>query len=225
MEEDGCWEGHEMRNAVKSSSWLVRDSKIWLQIQPRNWDKCRRMQTERSLSFSTQSTEIKDGVRRLQAFESKNQETPDDISSGWGKPDSLKGQSVISERSHFHLWESQIESVWLLGPSMICAPPEKNPVCFCCPPLDANRTTGLRVSMRKAHGKLRAHICLNETCIVFGHQLDMRTKQKAGFFFIRALSASLWQHKELLPFVLMLSQPDTQSGATCCLVWQSAGII
>lgn len=62
------------------------------------------MQTERSLSFSTKSTEIKDGVRRLQALESKNQQTPDDISSGGGgKPDLLKGQSGISERSHSHL--------------------------------------------------------------------------------------------------------------------------
>lgn len=111
MEEGGHREGHEMRNTVKSSSWPLRDSKIWLRLQARNReDRCRRMQIKSvshgSLCFSLSQSQgekapEKDKAAECHNLDIENWERPDELSSVYGKPDLLKGQSVISEKSHF----------------------------------------------------------------------------------------------------------------------------
>lgn len=50
--------------------------------------------------------QIKSEAAECHKLDKENWERPDDFSSARGKPDLLKGQSVISEKSHFHLSES-----------------------------------------------------------------------------------------------------------------------
>lgn len=109
MEEGGHKEGHEMRNAVKSSPWLRGDSRFDYSLQARNREdgcRCRCTAHARSLlPFTISGGEKKKRWRakqlRATSFLKKTWEKPDDFDRAWGNADSLKGQRVISEKRHF----------------------------------------------------------------------------------------------------------------------------
>lgn len=142
-------------------------------------------------------------------------------------------ETRFTKRSECDIWEEPFSPLRkpnligvIIGPIHNLCSTWRRPLtgCFCCPPSDTNRTAGVDCMCppeRLAETYEHKFALMNPLLCLFCHQLDVRRKQKAGFITEHwALSASLWQHKELLPFVLMLSQSDTQSGATCCLVWQ-----
>lgn len=66
MEEGGHKEGHEMKNAVKSSPWLRGDSRFDYSLQARNReDGCRRMQMHSTCSLEKKKEKKKTECRKL----------------------------------------------------------------------------------------------------------------------------------------------------------------